>query len=101
MFSFRSDKTGFFVTVILLALLAAAVALTIWVAVLDDWEAHKWVVKVIWAVWWVLCIATVLVRVSVFRWQRRRDERARLLKQQPSADGAAAEKGQGVARKDE
>jgi uncharacterized BrkB/YihY/UPF0761 family membrane protein len=100
MFSFRSDKTGFFVTIVLLALLAAAVALTVWVAVLGDWEAHKWVVKVIWTVWWVLCIVTVLVRVSVFRWQRRRDERARQ-QQTPSADGAAAETRQGVARKDE
>jgi hypothetical protein len=100
MFSFRSDKTGFFVTIILLALLVAAVALTVWVAVLGDWEAHKWIVKVIWAAWWVLCIVTVLVRVSVFRWQRRRDERARQ-QQTPSADGAAAEKRQGVARKDE
>jgi len=77
MFSFRSDKTGFFATIVLLALLVAAVALTVCVAVLGDWEAHKWVVKVIWTVWWVLCIVTVLVRVSVFRWQRAREERSR------------------------
>jgi hypothetical protein len=85
MFSFRSDKTGFFVTIVLLALLVVAVALTIWVAVLDDWEAHKWIVKVIWTVWWVSCIATVLVRVSVFRWQRVREARSR--QQQPPSEG--------------
>ena len=97
MFSFRSDKTGFFVTIVLLALLVAAVALTVVFLAL---EAHLWVLKVIWTAWWVLCIVTVLVRVSVFRWQRRRDERVRQ-QQQPSADGAAAEKRQGTARKDE
>jgi membrane protein implicated in regulation of membrane protease activity len=79
MFSFRSDKTGFFVTIILLALLVAAVALSVvFLALRADW----WVQKVIWSAFWVLCIVTVLVRVSV-RWQRRRDERARR-QQQPS-----------------
>ena len=97
MFSFRSDKTGFFVTIILLALLVAAGALSVvFLALKADW----WVQKVIWSAFWVLCIVTVLVRVSVFRWQRRRDERARR-QQTPSADGAAAEKRQGAARKDE
>ena len=97
MFSFRSDKTGFFVTIILLALLVAAVVLTVVFLAL---EAHLWVLKVIWTAWWVLCIVTVLVRVSVFRWQRRRDELARQ-QQPPSADGTAAEMRQGTARKDE
>jgi membrane protein implicated in regulation of membrane protease activity len=98
MFSFRSDKTGFFVTIILLALLVAAVALSVvFLALQADW----WVQKVIWSAFWVLCIVTVLVRVSVFRWQRRRDERARQQQQQPSADGAAAENRQGAAPKDE
>ena len=55
MFSFRSDKTGFFVTIILLALLAAAVILTIVAAVLG-WE--KGLVKVVWGTWWVLSIIT-------------------------------------------
>ncbi len=96
MFSFRSDKTGFFVTIILLALLVAAVVLTV---VFLATEAHLWALKVVWAAWWVLCIVTVLVRVSVFRWQRRRDERTRQ-QQTPSPDGVA-EKRQGVARKDE
>ena len=76
MFNFRSDKTGFFVTIVLLALLVAAVALTVVFLAL---EAHLWVLKVVWTAWWVLCIVTVLVRVSVFRWQRRRAQQ-----QQPS-----------------
>jgi hypothetical protein len=66
MFSFRSDKTGFLVTIILLALLAAAVILT-GVAFALDWD--KWLVKVVWGTWWVLCIITVLVRLAIFRWQ--------------------------------
>src|SRR5436309_7433326 len=66
MFSFRSDKTGFFVTIILLALLAAAVSLT-GVAFALDWD--RGLVKVVWGTWWVLCIITVLVRLAVFRWQ--------------------------------
>jgi hypothetical protein len=68
MFSFRSDKTGFFVTIILLALLTAAVILTGVAAVLG-WEEHKGLVKVVWGTWWVLCIITVLIRLAVFRWQ--------------------------------
>ncbi|HZY85697.1 MAG TPA: hypothetical protein VFE78_12760 [Gemmataceae bacterium] len=82
MFSFRSDKTGFFVTIVLLALLVAAVVLTVVFLALD---AHLWVLKVIWTAWWVLCIVTVLVRVSVFRWQRRQGERDR--QQQGPSEG--------------
>jgi hypothetical protein len=68
MFSFRSDKTGFFVTIILLALLAAAVIWTV-VAFVLGWEERKELMKVVWGTWWVLCIITVLVRLAIFRWQ--------------------------------
>jgi hypothetical protein len=70
MFSFRSDKTGFFVTIILLVLLAAAVLTTaaLWFSGVERdtfWFVFKWV----WGTWWVLCIITVLTRLAIFRWQ--------------------------------
>jgi divalent metal cation (Fe/Co/Zn/Cd) transporter len=84
MFSFRSDKTGFFVTIILLALLAAAVILTV-VAFVLGWEEHKWLMKVVWGTWWVLCIITVLIRLAVFRWQM-----IRAAQQNPPTDAGPA-----------
>jgi hypothetical protein len=72
MFSFRSDKTGFFVTIILLVLLGAAVVSTLVVLVLGGWDEHVWILKWVWGTWWVLCIITVLTRLAIFRWQMMR-----------------------------
>jgi len=71
MFSFRSDKVGFFVTIILLGLLAAAVTSTVCV-LLAGGVAELWAVKLTWGIWWVLCIITVLIRIALFRWQMMR-----------------------------
>ena len=72
MFSFRSDKAGFFVTIILLVLLGAAVVGTLVVLVLGQWAQHVWILKWVWGTWWVLCIITVLTRLAIFRWQMMR-----------------------------
>jgi type VI protein secretion system component VasK len=72
MFSFRSDKTGFFVTIILLVLLGAAVVSTLVVLLLGHWDEHVWILKWVWGTWWVLCIITVLTRLAIFRWQMMR-----------------------------
>ena len=75
MFSFRSDKTGFFVTIIMLVLLGAAIVGTLGVLVLGGWDAHVWILKWVWGTWWVLCIITVLTRLAIFRWQMMRAAR--------------------------
>jgi hypothetical protein len=75
MFSFRSDKTGFFVTIILLVLLAAMAVSTLVILAVGGWEEHKVLIKFVWGTWWVLCILTVLIRLIIFRWQMLRAER--------------------------
>jgi hypothetical protein len=76
MFSFRSDKTGFFVTIILLALLGVAIAATLAVLLSGFQAGTFWiVVKSIWGTWWVLTIITVLTRLAIFRWQMIRAAR--------------------------
>ena len=69
MFNFRADKTGFFTTIILLALLGAAVLGTLWVLVFGNGDQDVLILKWVWGTWWVLCIVTVLTRLAIFRWQ--------------------------------
>ncbi len=77
-FSFRQDKTGFFVTLVLLVIALGAAVTTIVLitigAAQGDWKAHllawKWVVGSC----WIACILTVLVRLIIFRQQMLRDE---------------------------
>ena len=80
MFSYRSDKVGFFATIVQFLLLGTAIVSTVWV-LLTGGLAHLWAVKLTWGIWWVLCIITVLIRVALFRWQVIRAARA----QQPEA----------------
>jgi hypothetical protein len=82
MFDFRKDKTGFFVTVIMLALLGAATLATLSVLVVGNFAANVWLLKWVWGTWWVLCIITVLTRLAIFRWQMLR----RANKQQPPGE---------------
>jgi hypothetical protein len=95
MFSFRRDKTGFFATLILLAIVTATVVSTLVLLVLGvaqgDWKAYLLGVKWVLGSAWVLCIFTVLVRVTIFRWQMIRRERAEAEhpEEAPSHEGAA------------
>jgi hypothetical protein len=80
MFSFRRDKTGFFVTIILLTIfvgtvVAPGVLLIVGLAQ-GDWLAYATAIKIILSSSWVACIVTVIVRVAVFRWQLIRKQRA-------------------------
>jgi hypothetical protein len=76
MFSFRADKTGFFVTIIMLILLGAAVLTTVGMLLSGvDADTFWLVVKWVWGTWWVLCIITVLTRLAIFRWQMMRAAR--------------------------
>jgi uncharacterized membrane protein len=72
-FSFRQDKVGFFATLVLVLIALGAAVTTIVLitigAAQGDWQSYllawKWVV----AGCWLGCIVTVLVRISIFRWQ--------------------------------
>ncbi len=72
MFDYRSDKAGFFVTIIMLVWLAAAIVGSVVALLLGQWDDHVLILKWVWGTWWVLCIVTVLTRLAIFRWQMGR-----------------------------
>ncbi len=69
MFSFRSDKTGFFSTLVLLVLVGGALISTVILLLVGGWERCNIWIRVILGSTWVLCIITVWVRVIIFRRQ--------------------------------
>ena len=89
---FKSGKTSFTITVVFVSLLGASCVATVLLWIVGDWredgEALGLTIKIIWAAWWVLAIATVLVRVALFARQRR--------KQKEQAAEAAAGKAAGT-----
>jgi hypothetical protein len=72
---YKSGAASFSITVVLVSLTgAAAVASAVlWIlsGVLSPWVL-KLVLGIIWASWWVLCIAMVLTRISIFGWHKKR-----------------------------
>jgi hypothetical protein len=75
MFSFRKDKMGFFNALVLLIIVGATVISTVLLWAIWGWDRCGLAIKIIWASAWVACIIMVLVRVSVFKYQRDRAER--------------------------
>ncbi len=73
MFSFRRDKTGFFVTIILLVITAGTVISTLVLLIVGiaqgNWKAYVLSVKWILGSAWVACIITVLIRLRIYKWQ--------------------------------
>jgi len=73
MFSFRRDKTGFFVTIILLVIVTGTAISTLVLLIVGiahgDWKAHLLSVKWILGSAWVACIITVLIRLRIYKWQ--------------------------------
>jgi len=73
---FKSPSASFTITVVLVSLSGAAVLASVCLWVIGDWSQGRgplWVaLKSIWGAWWVLVIATVLVRVAIFGAHRRR-----------------------------
>jgi len=100
MFSFRRDKTGFFVTIILLMIVAGTVISTLTLLVVGivqgDWKAHLLSVKWILGSAWVACIVTVLVRLKIYKWQYDR-----ALRQEAENESAAGEQKTKAARSPE
>lgn len=73
MFSFRRDKTGFFVAIILLTIVGGTMISTLVLLIVGivqgDWKSHLLSVKWILGSAWVACIITVLVRLRIYKWQ--------------------------------
>ncbi len=78
---FKRGSTSFTITVVLVSLFGTAVLASVLIWIIGDWERHRpplvLSLKMIWGLWWVLCIATVLVRVSLFNRERRKAAQAR------------------------
>ncbi len=76
MFSFRRDKTGFFVTIILLTIVGGTLISTLVLLIVGiaqgDWKAHLLSMKWVLGSAWVACIITVLVRLMIFKRQYER-----------------------------
>ncbi len=91
MFSFRRDKTGFFVTIILLTIVGGTLVSTLVLLILGiahgDWKSHLLSVKWILGSAWVACIVTVLVRLRIYKWQY---DRALQQRETHNADGQPA-----------
>ena len=73
MFSFRRDKAGFFITIILLTIVTgtAISTLVLWIVGLaqGDWKAYLLSMKWVLGSAWIACIITVLVRLKIYKVQ--------------------------------
>ena len=76
MFSFRRDKTGFFVTIILLIIVTGTAISTLVLLLVGiaqgNWKDYLLSVKWILGSAWVACIITVLIRLKIYKWQADR-----------------------------
>jgi hypothetical protein len=76
MFSFRRDKAGFFITIILLTIVTGTAISTLVLLIVGiaqgDWKSHLISTKVVLGSAWVACIITVLIRLKIFKWQHDR-----------------------------
>jgi hypothetical protein len=71
----KSGVASFSITVVLVSLTGLAVIAwaVLWMLkdVIGDWT--YWLVTfIVISAWWVLCVATVITRVAIFGWQKRR-----------------------------
>ena len=73
MFSFRRDKTGFFVTIILLIIVTGTLISTLVLLMVGiaqgNWKEYLLSVKWVLGSAWMACIITVLVRLRIYKWQ--------------------------------
>lgn len=91
MFSFRRDKTGFFVTIILLTIVGGTTLSTLVLLIVGiaqgSWKEYLLSVKWILGSAWVACIITVLIRLRIYKWQYDRA----LERRQSEEESAAGE----------
>jgi hypothetical protein len=87
MFSFRRDKTGFFVTIILLTIVTGTLISTLVLVIVGiaqgDWKSHLLSVKWVLGSAWMACIITVLVRLRIYKWQYDRSLARQAAEQTP------------------
>jgi hypothetical protein len=92
MFSFRRDKTGFFVTIILLTIVGGTLISTLVLLIVGiaqgDWKAHLLSVKWVLGSAWVACIITVLIRLKIYKVQYDRALARKLNDATPADSGA-------------
>jgi hypothetical protein len=78
---FKRGSTSFTITVVLVSLFGTAVLASVLIWIIGDWQLHRsplvLSLKIIWGTWWVLCIATVLVRVALFNMERGKAAQAK------------------------
>jgi hypothetical protein len=78
---FKRGSTSFTITVVLVSLFGTAVLASVCIWIIGDWVNHRpplvLSLKIVWGAWWVLCIATVLVRVALFNMERRKAKQAK------------------------
>src|SRR5205085_1421402 len=78
---FKRGWTSFTITVVLVSLFGTAVLASVLIWIIGDWKDHPsplvLSLKIIWGAWWVLCIATVLVRVALFNKERKKAAQAK------------------------
>ena len=90
MFSFRRDKTGFFVTLILLTIVIGTLISTLVLLIVGidqgDWKTYLLSVKWILGSAWVACIITVLIRLRIYKWQYDRALRQREMSEANEVD---------------
>jgi hypothetical protein len=93
MFSFRRDKTGFFVTIILLVIATGTAISTLVLLIVGiaqgDWKEYLLSVKWILGSAWVACIITVLIRLRIYKWQYDRALRLKAEKESATSEQRA------------
>jgi ABC-type proline/glycine betaine transport system permease subunit len=95
MFSFRRDKTGFFVTIILLTIVAGTLISTFVLLIVGmaqgNWKEHLLSIKLVLGSAWVACIITVLIRLRIYKWQVDRATARQMSEAKASADEREAD----------
>jgi hypothetical protein len=91
----KTGATSFTITVVLVSLFGTAVLASVLIWIIGDWDHSRGALvltlKIVWGAWWVLCIITVLVRVYIFYWQRRKGGYGRKPPQPPPSDQPTAD----------
>ena len=94
MFSFRRDKTGFFVTIILLIIVSGTAISTLVLLIVGiaqgSWKEYFLSVKWILGSAWVACIITVLIRLRIYKWQSDQALRQKQAEQQSEPDESSS-----------
>lgn len=92
MFSFRRDKTGFFVTIILLTIATGTVVSTLVLLIVGmaqgDWKAYLLSMRWVLGSAWIACIITVLVRLKIYKVQYDRALARQAAEQSPADESS-------------